>query len=104
MKDSLQTIRQLFKIIFIALYDLYVIKDLETHISYYLLTSTLYSRYVTFKFAPLSCFFKFWQKAVSRHHSNVLAMAGRVGGWVGGGWGIMISLQDDYIDVVSLLT
>jgi hypothetical protein len=81
--ESLQTIRQLHKIIFIALYDLYVIKNLEIHKSYYLLISTLYSCYVTFQFALLSCLFKIWQKAVRRNHRNVLAMSGRVGGWVG---------------------
>jgi len=80
MKDSLPTIRQLFKIIFITLYDLYVIKNLEIHMSYYLLTSTLYSCHVTFKFAPLSCFFNIWQKAVRQNQRNVLAISGRVGG------------------------
>jgi len=80
MKDSLQTIRQLFKIIFISLYDLYVIKNFEIHMSYYLITSKLYSCYVTFKFAHLSCFFTIWQRAVRRNHRNVLAISRRVGG------------------------
>lgn len=33
-------------------------KNLELHTSHYLLTSTLYSCYVTFKFVPLTDFFK----------------------------------------------